>query len=367
MSPQLLESTSRLVKFIYNVLGIVQFSYDKTPPRTKFAKIVPRLWSVLSYSTFIHLCIFFNNSRHDGKIMTYVQVFLYHGTVVLMILLFITFYKRSNKIKTLLICIGDMVVPLSSSVPRKKRIIIRSTLVGVLFALIIASSFQEGNTYYFIFWYYCCIIIAFDTVFINDIFDHIGDKFAAVNEELQLHTKCDKSVLRFHKKTTFRDMNSLQNLSHFHAELVFLTLEITKQFEVPIIVSMIHSFICMIDGSYTVTVLAAYSQHLTSRFATNFIYLVFALLRLYVLIVKICETQELANSGVLHLHEIWNQHVSRKEMNREFRHLELLSVCMSNARVQFNIRGFFILDWTFFQTMVVAFTTYWLILVQFQV
>ena len=111
----------------------------------------------------------------------------------------------------------------------------------------------------------------------------------------------------------------------------------------------------MIDGSYTVTVLAAYSQHLTSRFATNFIYLVFALLRLYVLIAKICETQELANSGVLHLHEIWNQHVSRKEMNREFRHLELLSIRMLNTQMEFSIRGFFNLDWTFFQTVKMGF------------
>ena len=118
---------------------------------------------------------------------------------------------------------------------------------------------------------------------------------------------------------------------------------------------MIYNFIFMVDAIYTVTVLVAHSRHLTLRFGANFSYLVFSLHHLCVLIAKISQTQELANTGVLHLHEIWNKHVSKKEMNREFRHLELLSIRMLNTQMEFSIRGFFNLDWTFFQTVKMGF------------
>ncbi|KAJ3643819.1 hypothetical protein Zmor_026506 [Zophobas morio] len=356
MSPQLLQSTSKLVKYVYSVLGIVQFTYDKAPPKTKFAKVVPRLWCLLSYVYFINICIWYNNSKHDGKIMTYVQFFVDQGSVFMMIVLFIMLFKRSNKIKMLLICIDDLNLSLNCPATTRKRALIRITLVVSVLPLIIFSSFQEERDFYHIFWYYCCVVITFDTIFFNDIFDCIGDKFAAANEKLEIITKRDKSYIHV-----------LQNFSHFHYDLVRLTLEIKNQFEITTIASMIHSFICMVDAIYTITVLVAHSRHLTLRFGANFSYLVFSLYHLCVLIAKISQTQELANIGVLHLHEIWNKHVSKKEMNKEFRHLELLSIRMLNTQMEFNIRGFFNLDWTFFQSMVVAFTTYWLILVQFQI
>ena len=135
--------------------------------------------------------------------------------------------------------------------------------------------------------------------------------------------------------------------------MVILALKISKEFEVTITVAMIQWFVSVVDGTYTSTVLIAKSLIFTSRFGCNFGYVVFSFLWLYVLIAKFNETEELANSGVLYLHEIWNKRVCGK-IDAEFRYLQLISLRMHNTEIEFNACGYFSLNWRFFQMVTMS-------------
>ncbi|KAJ3643822.1 hypothetical protein Zmor_026509 [Zophobas morio] len=193
MAAQLLESTSRALKYIYKLLGIVQFSYSKTPPKTTTSKIIPRLWCILSYCYFINICIFYNTASHfSNKIMDYVHFMVYHGTVIQMVVLFTMLYKRSSKLKTLLLRLDNMETP--THPPPRKRFLVRFTLISALIPVVLFFLLRSVS-YYYVFFFYCCILNAFDNIFLNDIFDSICDQFASINHKLQTLSQPHEPVI----------------------------------------------------------------------------------------------------------------------------------------------------------------------------
>ena len=343
MATELLETIPKTFKYIYKLLGIVQFSYCKTPPKNKLSKFAPHLWCVFSYGYFINICTFYNSSNYNVKIMFYVHFLVYHGTVLLMIVLFLMFCIRSTRTKALLIRIDQNKMKCQKST-KNNRTLVRIILLGCLLTNVVFFIFLEVGYYVYI--SYCCVIISFENIFLNDIFDCLCDKFTLINQRLETSVTTSNQ----------NKMDTIQDLSHQHYDLVLVTLQMSKQFETVVTVTIVQWFVAMIDSIYTATVLGVKSQVLTARFGSNFSHIVFLSCWLLVLIAKFSKTQEVANSGAIILHEVWNKHASKQ--SKTFHHFELISMRMFITQVRFNACGFFNLDWTFCQTVSEGFTLY---------
>nr|AVH87330.1 gustatory receptor 15 [Holotrichia parallela] len=73
-----------------------------------------------------------------------------------------------------------------------------------------------------------------------------------------------------------------------------------------------------------------------------------------------------AQKTVTYIHDIWNTLASRNEIDKETRHLQLISLQLYNSKHSFTAYGFFALDWTLLQRIIAAVTTYVVILIQFE-
>ena len=346
MGTQVLGSASTIFKYVYKVLGIVQFSYSKAPPTTKFSKMGARLWCVFSYGYFICICIFFHSARYDDKILIYVHIVVFYGTIVVIVVSLIMFHRRSDKIKILLIRIDDL-----SHTPVKKStttILSRVLLISCLIPVVVGYSLR-GTTTYIIFTS-CCTLITFDNFFLTDILDCLSEKFTAINETFRNLTSNTQSR-RTNKVNLI--IESVQNLSHTHYDLVILALQTTKQFEVTISLQIAYCFIATVDAIYTLITMTASSESMMSvRFVANSGQAAFSVCWFYTLVAKFSETQDTANAAALRLHEIWNKSVCRKAMGEKFRQLELVSIRMFNTQIRFNVCEFFNLDWKFCQLVI---------------
>ncbi|XP_063905042.1 putative gustatory receptor 28a [Zophobas morio] len=90
------------------------------------------------------------------------------------------------------------------------------------------------------------------------------------------------------------------------------------------------------------------------------------LLWLLMIVCIYSRTQAEANKTATYIHEIWNQHSQKKDLNEELRHLQLIACRFLNTKLIFNAKNFFRLDETFFHVIITAVVTYLIILIQFR-
>ena len=354
--PPLLDSTPALIKFIYQLLGVAQFTFTTSP--TEFLKIRSRLWCFVSYAFFIYLCVSYNLSVHpSSEVFTYLDLLVNCGNITYMIVFTTIFYKRSNKLETLLNQIQriELDVPLSI---RTKQTWIRMILLTTVSAMLICFPFRELPFYSVIYFIYPCIVNCFDNLFINDVFSCICDKFKTINLQLERInsvdllrifplTKIDK-IHVLEKEETDYNIQVIEQLSHYHYNLVMLTSETLKEFEVTILVAMVQWFLNMIDGNYTLIYLIKDNKIGSVRFTSNVTYVAFLMSWLYAIIAKMNETREVAARGGSFIHDVWNRYSFKGIIDKRIRHLELFSIRMLCTRVDCNVKGFFSLDFTFF-------------------
>ncbi|KAJ3643823.1 hypothetical protein Zmor_026510 [Zophobas morio] len=366
-SAELLPTTPPWLKFVYKILGIVQFSYT-TETTSVRAKICARLHCVLSCAYFINFIFLCNDFSYEVKVMRYVHFLVHYGHFLHMLILVLRYFLRSDKIKEILLHLRKIRVPLECSTYNRRHSFARIFLiVSYIPSLSLYVPFRKRTDSHLFYYMYPNIVILFDLLFMNDVMDAFSEKFGRVNRQLQLVVYEVKALDQNEQRIILRN-EKIQKLSYSHCELVVLVQKVVKEFEITIIVSMVERFVNIVDCIYTVTVLVVNSEPVTSvRLWINFVFAIYLFFWLYVLVMKFSETQKVANKGGYILHEIWNKCLNKGVSGGNVRFMTLVSLRMLNTTLKFNMGGFFYLDWNFFYVVVASITTYLVILIQFYI
>jgi hypothetical protein len=355
----LLESTPTYLKYLYKLIGIVQFSDSPS----KCSNILLRLWCLPFYSYFVYLCVRYNTSYESNTaIFLYMHTVTNYVNIACVCLYVASFYNRSDKLYALLIKLDDVKVDTIMSMTSKsfrqsnwhKPILIGLLAFNILCILFLDYPIESSIYLYF----FCITIHCFDNFFLNDILNKVLYKFEKINRHLQRQiysvdlfkifplTKMDKIKTIREDEITF-NIRQIQELSYFHYDLVHLALEIVGNFEITIIAALIMWFQNIIEANYYIIYGLVKDGLNFVDFLCNLLYLMYLYCWIFVLIRIFSSVKDKANETATYVHEIWNKYAIKGEIDNRIRYLQLVSVSLLNTKLQFTAMDLFPLDWTF--------------------
>ncbi|XP_044265601.1 uncharacterized protein LOC123011942 [Tribolium madens] len=163
-------------------------------------------------------------------------------------------------------------------------------------------------------------------------------------------------------------INIVHQLSSHHYELVQLSQDIAKNFELTTLVGALMWFKNMIE---TVYYLLFVTVNGTDRpivhYGINIMFLILNLYWLFVVIRIYVRIKNAANKSASYIHEIWNKYALKRAIDTKIRYLQLTAVQFYATKLNFTACDVVSLDWSFCQMMIASITTYVVILIQFQI
>nr|XP_015837721.1 PREDICTED: putative gustatory receptor 28b [Tribolium castaneum] len=163
-------------------------------------------------------------------------------------------------------------------------------------------------------------------------------------------------------------MNIIHQLSLHHYELVQISQNVTKNFEITTLVASLLWFKNMIETVYYLLfVMVNGTDRPIVHYGCNITFLVLHLYWLFVVVRIYVRVKNEANQSASYIHEIWNKYAVKRVVDRKIRFLQLIVVQFYATKLNFTAFDVVSLDWSFCQMMIASITTYVVILIQFQI
>lgn len=281
----LLTETPTVVKYIYKLTGIIQFSQNAS---TKFP-LAPRLWCIPFY--ILYICIYvksvfsFDTIQFTG-IFKFFDISISFASLFLMVALVVTCYSRNDNLKLLLIKIKRInLLPMSHRNKIKRNDWISFILIGLIATNILVFNLFNSVPVECLLQIYIPVAVgSLNHACLNDIMVIICNKFQAINEQLQRKVYCVDIGFSIQR---------VQELSHLHYELVNLAQQVNKHFEVTTIVGIASWFGLVLNILYYILYVLVNDIHLHVLFFTmfNIATLLFLSLSLFLMVWMLSCTQ----------------------------------------------------------------------------
>ncbi|XP_044265600.1 uncharacterized protein LOC123011941 [Tribolium madens] len=317
----LLPNTPTHLKFIYKIIGLVQFS-DKTQ-ETLFSKICNHFWCVPFCSYFIYLCVCCEPYDHsDLSLFVYLSSVSYLANIFCISILITTFGFKANELKCLLLEINAIDFREKSI---KKFDWHQLLLTGLYLAHFAFIPYLKESVPIVVFFYILPITInCFDNLFKRDVLNLLVDKFKFLNKEFERQSDLadlQKSFpLTKTKKIKFLEneeidwnLRYIEELSQYHYQLVHLSLDICKNFEIGLVITLTLWFEKIIESTYfsIFTVVNDDSSHHLLTHVLDAIHAIFEFYWLFTSIENFTRVQTEANKTPIFVHDVWNKYVKR--------------------------------------------------------
>lgn len=241
------------LKYIYKILGIIQFSSRK---KNGFSRIAPHLWPVPVNFLFFYLCVKYNTvvfNLHFMGIFKYVDMLATTSSTISMVISTTVFYSRSTQLKLLLAELEQLQIhpTLIFMSPPKHDNWLRKFLIFSLIINMMFFPFMEEPIYMSIYYSLPGIINFFDHLFLSHILDHISHKFDSINRDVK-HRINLVGFLKVFADQDELNMNikRVQSLTHLRYDLVDLTVRIYRHFEMTTVAAMVSWFGYVNDTIY---------------------------------------------------------------------------------------------------------------------
>jgi hypothetical protein len=249
------------LKYIYKILGIIQFSDN---PSNKKCVLIPHLWPLPCYLfytyTTISVVIFYETLDYKGltNVMKYCDYFSFLISSSNMLINFFVFYRRTPRLKLFLYkirqCDGT-----------EKRGNKWSKIYFIILVSIILS-FTHVDLYGIptsvqLLYSIPIIINIFELLFVSDLLSSLREKFQQVNEQL----KKEANLVDNFPLTVAKSARQIQDLIRLHYKLVSLAKEANVLFSTTHLASMVTFFCTVIDSIY-------FQLYLYAHYDERFIY-----------------------------------------------------------------------------------------------
>ena len=349
----LLDNTPIFLKCAYKLLGIVQFSYDTK----RKSAIYNRIFCLPFYFCLLYLCMRFNlNTFRQETVFHFIDIITNSLNIVYIFAHFIFFYIRSDSVRNHLTKVVQIQIspnPIVSRRPQWKRNILLGLFI-MNFSFIPFIRVDLGTVLYL--YYSFDFISTFEFLFLDDLLDVVLHKLQLINQHflrqsdsvdfLQIFplSKTDKIKFLQEEEIIFR-IEQMQAFSDFHYDLVNLSQELVKNFDVTLIVSLIVWFETAIETAYYVAYVSLHgSDYYIFVYGVNFIFLVLQLYKFFFLIWIFSKVEQESNKTATFVHEVWNKYAMSEKIDNRVRYLEVVSVKLLNTKLQFTVMGFFNLN-----------------------
>jgi hypothetical protein len=258
----LMEELPFCLALFYKFIGIVQFSCKNTS--STFSRYLPRFWSVPVCALHFSCYYFWLTSTYFDKknlTATFQKVDMVASVVssFTMITSIVIFKWRSNKLKFLLLKLKDIQTTLSPETHKQRLnwFEIIFIVTGVVNFIAIIYIYDYSSVILFS-TYLSAGVSSFDHLFLNNVLKSIRNQFDSINQSLQTEVQ----RVAFHKTFSLNgarkvekldighNIRRIQELSLHHLDLVNLSLDVSKLFDITTIVSTIMLFGYIIDTVY---------------------------------------------------------------------------------------------------------------------
>ncbi|KAJ3655434.1 hypothetical protein Zmor_014566 [Zophobas morio] len=372
----LLEDIPLWLRIIYRLFGIVQFTCKS--PQNYFLQILPRLWSLPLFFFYCYCCvelikIFVVIKEHDLLKTELIVTFL---ALLAILTCMVVFMFRSNKLKILLKKLDE--IKLERVHEQKERCLKLLVLTLLLLLSCFVPYLFSWPVFYIMYYKVPPGICFLNHLFLSNVLDIICSQFTVINKELERELRrisTNKIFFLYKNKRSkelkendkFSSISCIEKLSFLHYNLVHLTVEITKLFDISTILSMVLWF------GYVICCLYFFIKPFlegTTRSTLYYSYLIcdfiFYCLWLLIMIRTCTHTQTEASKTTSYIHQAWNYFCEKENIDGKVRHLHLISLRLLNTKLRFTARNFFSLDESFMRMMVAAVTTYFVITIEFR-
>ncbi|CAH1365133.1 unnamed protein product, partial [Tenebrio molitor] len=225
-------------------------------------------------------------------------------------------------------------------------------LFVVLSLTFVCAPFLDIGLNYLIYDMFPLTLSSLDILFLTEIMNTAFSKFKQLNY-------LDENEITF-------NIQRIQELSHFHSDLVDTANEICQNFEITIIVELVGWFENIIIIIYTgISLIVNKENRYPSEYAICIIFTFYLFCWLFVLIESFTRVQNQADLTAFYIHDVWNKYAGDGKIDRRIRHLQLISIRLQINKINFTARNFFKLDWHSCHMIIAAVGTYVVIMMQF--
>nr|XP_015837718.1 PREDICTED: uncharacterized protein LOC107398366 [Tribolium castaneum] len=321
----LLPNTPTYLKFIYKLIGFVQFS-DK-PQENLLSKIYNHFWCIPFCGYFIYLLVCCK-PYDDG---TNLSVFLYLSSVsylsnMFCISVLITIFGfKAHKLKHLLLKLSVLNFNKKST---KEFDWHQFLLIGLYSSHFAFFPFLVEPVTLLIFYYIVPITIkCFDNLFKRDILNLLLVKFKFLNKEFDRQSDIadlpklfpltkTKKIKFLENEEIDSNLRYIEELSQYHYHLVQLSLDICKIFEIEVVITLILWFEKIIESTYFAifTLVNDDYNHKTLFHALDVIHATFEFYWLFTSIENFNRVQIEANKTPILAHDVWNNPISKHKI-----------------------------------------------------
>ncbi|KAJ3648634.1 hypothetical protein Zmor_020425 [Zophobas morio] len=364
----LIEDIPLCLRIIYRLCGIIQFTYEDSP--RSFSQILLRLCPIAMFLFYCYTCVvwfgYLVASVNLLKLnVLQVEVMMTVWAVFTEITSMVIFTLRSHKLKMLFLKLEEIrIKPPFREKNKTERDWMKILVLIITFLNFTIEPLHVWGPGFLIMGFFVippvtCIL---NHLFLGDVLKIVRLQFKLINQQLQ--KKVSVAHIGFPLNKT-ENLKQLEELSFLHYDLVRLVLEISSYFDVTTLISIVLWFGNFIAAIYILIMM------LNAPFQFKFLFslmcnVFYYLLWLLMIVCMYSRTQKEANKTSTFIHQIWNQHSQKKDLNEGLRHLQLIACRFLNTKLIFNAKNFFRLDETFLHVMIAAVVTYLIILIQFR-
>lgn len=296
-----LNSIPKTLKYVYKLLGIIQFSSSSD------SKLYPRLWCIPTYLCFIcsvlHKKIVPPLSTQSG-LNEYFEILIFVQSVSFVCVSGILFSLKANNLKHLLHKIEKIEIdsikkftPMISQRIFFRFMLLISVALTVIFGIIVTSEPTSLPRAWI-----ARLIYMSEVLFINDLLYYISSKFQMINEEIQKQnflvplsvifplTKVEKIKILEESDLSYK-IKRIHEMSDCHYDLVHLTLKVANNFNTLIIFSLMLWFAFIIETIYVVTFMVINKVEGLSVYCFNLSSIFYLFMWLCLLLSSFNETQ----------------------------------------------------------------------------
>jgi hypothetical protein len=354
----LLQEVPTVLKCLFRLTGIIQFS--STIQSSFLSKILSRFWCIPFYSYIIYLSVYFNMYVLDER-TTDISLSAHKikncGNIAYLLISVVCFYRRSNNIKLLLLKLNKNRYHSFINNSLKCRNWLGIILFVVLSLTFVCAPFLDIGLNYLIYDMFPLTLSSLDILFLTEIMNTAFSKFKQLNCIMQRQVSSPDFFNLFHlsKGARIQDLDEneitfniqrIQELSHFHSDLVDTANEICQNFEITIIVELVGWFENIIIIIYTgISLIVNKENRYPSEYAICIIFTFYLFCWLFVLIESFTRVQNQADLTAFYIHDVWNKYAGDGKIDRRIRHLQLISMRLQINKINFTARNFFKLDW----------------------
>ena len=238
----LVEDIPFLMRTIYRLHGVIQFSCN-TPPKS-FLAFFYRLYCLPVVLVYGYCCYswlgFYINIADTSPAK--VDLIISGIGIASSIVSLISFVVRSNKLKILLLELNAIKTKSPEAQKRGTnwmRIGILSTVIIHFVFILVFPAFSDSCVYYFM----PTAIGLSNHLFLDEILHSIRWEFTSINKELERY--CIENVA-----LDYQEMCRIDEFTLRHCDLVSVTIDINKLFDIVTISSMIAWLVYAIDFFY---------------------------------------------------------------------------------------------------------------------